>query len=133
MKINDTSALGDKFEQFREGFPATKGKNYLTICDKMILHDQVRAAVDQFLDHLAFASANRLEHEVKVEGARRKFAQLMHVSDDTIATMRNVSDGINAAAWALPLGKGDNVVLTIDAEHPNNIYPWLRQKKQGMF
>ena len=47
------------FERFRRGFPALKRKTYLLVCDKMIPHDRVRAAVDRFPDHLAEASAMR--------------------------------------------------------------------------
>ena len=38
------------FERFRRGVPALKRKTYLSVCDKMIPHDRVRAAVDRFPD-----------------------------------------------------------------------------------
>jgi selenocysteine lyase/cysteine desulfurase len=120
------------FDSFREGFPALKEKTYLSICDKMILHDGVRASVVQFLDHLAMASADRVKHEVRVLTARTKFATLMNVAPATIAATRNVSDGTNSIACAMPWKEGDNVVLTAEAEHPNNVYPWLRRRKQGV-
>jgi selenocysteine lyase/cysteine desulfurase len=120
------------FESFREGFPALKAKTYLSICDKMILHDSVRASVVEFLDHLAMASADRVKHEERVLTARSKFAALMNVAPATIAATRNVSDGTNSIASAMPWKDGDNVVLTAEAEHPNNVYPWLRQRKRGV-
>jgi len=120
------------FEAFRAGFPAFASQTYLSICDKMILHRQVRAAVETFLDHLENASAIRTDHEVKVLTAREKFARLVNVAPETVAATRNVSDGINSVAWAMPWQPGDNVVLTADAEHPNNIYPWLRQRQRGV-
>lgn len=119
------------FESFRAGFPALRTQTYLSICDKMILHDRVRQGVDAFLDHLAMASAGRVEHEVKVVGAREKFARLMKVGSETIAAVRNVSDGINTVAWAIAMEEGDNVVVSADAEHPNNLYPWLRLGRRG--
>ena len=122
----------DSFERFRQGFPALRRLTYLSICEKMILHDEVKKAVDVFLDHLARASANRNDHEVKVHGAREKFARLMNVSLSTIAAKCNVSDGVNTVAWAVPMVEGDNVIITADAEHPNNVYPWLRQKRRGI-
>lgn len=122
----------DSFERFRQGFPALRRLTYLSICEKMILHDEVKKAVDVFLDHLARASANRIDHEVKVHGAREKFARLMNVPLSTIAATRNVSDGVNTVAWAVPMVEGDNVIITADAEHPNNVYPWLRQKRRGI-
>ena len=119
------------FEAFRAGFPALRAQTYLSVCDKMILHDRVRRGVDAFLDHLAMASASRVDHEVKVVGAREKFARLMKVSSDTVAAVRNVSDGINSIAWSVPMAEGDNVVVSADAEHPNNLYPWLRLGRRG--
>jgi selenocysteine lyase/cysteine desulfurase len=129
-----TATTGDPltFEAFREGFPAVKAKTYLSICDKMILHDSVRAAVSEFLDHLAMASADRVKHEERVLTARSKFAALMNVAPATIAATRNVSDGTNSIASAMPWKDGDNVILTAEAEHPNNVYPWLRQRERGV-
>jgi selenocysteine lyase/cysteine desulfurase len=128
IRVKDTTG----FEHFRKGFPALQGQTYLSICDKMILHDDVRASVNQFLDHLAMASANRTDHEVRVTSAREKFARLMNVAPHTIAATRNVSDGTNSIAWAMQWKEGDNVVLTSDSEHPNNVYPWLRMRSRGV-
>lgn len=119
-------------ELFRAGFPVLQSKIYLSICDKMIMHDRVRGAVTEFLDHLAMASANRVDHEVRVVSARKRFAALMNVATETIAATRNVSDGTNSIAWAMPWKPGENVVLTAEAEHPNNVYPWLRLRKRGV-
>lgn len=124
--------LTPDFAHFRAGFPALRDKTYLSICDKMILHDQVRAAVDRFLDHLAAASANRVDHEKRVSASRGLFARLVNVAPETIAAVRNVSDGVNSVANAIDWREGDNVVLTADAEHPNNIYPWLRLRQRGI-
>jgi cysteine desulfurase / selenocysteine lyase len=122
----------DGFAAFRTGFPALTAQTYFSVCDKMILHDRVRAGVDQFLDHLALASANRVGHETKVAGAREKFARLVNAPASAIAAARNVSDGVNSVAWALSMEEGDNVIVTAEAEHPNNIYPWLRQQRRGI-
>ncbi len=120
------------FAQFRDGFPALRTLTYLSICDKTILHDEVRASVNLFLDRLAMASASRSGHEVHVASARAKFARLMNAPVETIAAIRNVSDGANSFAWAMPWRDGDNVVLTAAAEHPNNVYPWLRLRRRGV-
>lgn len=120
------------FAQFRDGFPALRTLTYLSICDKTILHDEVRASINLFLDRLAMASANRSGHEVHVASARAKFARLMNAPAETIAAIRNVSDGANSFAWAMPWRDGDNVVLTAAAEHPNNVYPWLRLRRRGV-
>ena len=121
----------DRFETFRAGFPALREQTYLSICEKMILHDAVRRGVELFLDRLAMATADRDGHEQMVAGARAKFARLMNVEPATVAAVRNVSDGINTVAWAMPMAEGDNVVVSADAEHPNNLYPWLRLGRRG--
>src|SRR5690606_3623747 len=128
----DISTAPLTFSSFRSGFPALAVQTYLSICDKMILHRRVRAAVNEFLDHLEMASANRVQHEVHVASVRRKFAELMNVAPETIAAIRNVSDGTNSIAWSFPWEPGDNVVLTSDCEHPNNVYPWVRQRQRGL-
>jgi selenocysteine lyase/cysteine desulfurase len=56
----------------------------------------------------------------------------MNVAPTTIAAIRNVSDGVNSFAWAMPWREGDNLVVTAEAEHPNNLYPWLRLKRRGV-
>lgn len=120
------------FDTFRAGFPALKTQTYLSIADKMILNDDVRGAIDVYLDRLALASVGRLGHEVTVEAARTKFARLINARPQNIAVTKNVSDGINCVAWSFDKVKGRNAVLCTDVEHPNNIYPWLRQKARGL-
>jgi selenocysteine lyase/cysteine desulfurase len=56
--------------------------------------------------------------------ARALCAQLIGASAAEIALMVNTSYGINLAARALPLQRGD-VVLTHAAEFPANVYPWM--------
>ena len=119
-------------DALRALFPALARTTYLSICDKTILADPVRSNVETFLDRLAQASANRVDHEEMVMASRRKFARLVGAGEDEIAVMRNVSDGINTIATAFPLVEGDNVLLALGAEHPNNIYPWLHQQRRGI-
>jgi cysteine desulfurase/selenocysteine lyase len=78
------------------------------------------------------AAANRSDHETYVLSAKAKFARLVNVPVETVAAIRNVSDGANTFAWAMSWHEGDNVVITAEAEHPNNIYPWLRLKRRGV-
>ena len=60
-----------------------------------------------------------------LNGARSLSARLINAAPDEIALMPNTTTGLNIAARALPLKRGD-VVLTFDREFPANIYPWLR-------
>jgi cysteine desulfurase / selenocysteine lyase len=56
--------------------------------------------------------------------ARELAARLIGAAPDTIALAVNTSSGINLAAFALPLHRGD-VILAPDLEFPANVYPWM--------
>jgi selenocysteine lyase/cysteine desulfurase len=56
-------------------------------------------------------------------------SKMMHCDISEVAITHNVTEGINIAAWALPLQKGDEVVLT-NHEHVGNALPWLNRKRR---
>lgn len=60
--------------------------------------------------------------------ALQRLGELMHCEASEVAITHNVSEGINIAAWALPLKSGDEVILT-DHEHVGNALPWLNRKR----
>lgn len=66
-----------------------------------------------------------------LDTARRLAARLVGAEADEIALMPNTTTGINVAAWALPLSRGD-VILTFDREFPTNVYPWLARGRDGV-
>ncbi len=51
---------------------------------------------------------------------------------DEIAFTKNVSEGLNMVATALPWQAGDNVVVCPELEHPNNVYCWLNLRRHGV-
>ena len=55
---------------------------------------------------------------------RALIATLIGADASDIALTTNTGAGINLAAWGLPLGPGDEVVVP-DSEFPANMYPWL--------
>ncbi len=55
---------------------------------------------------------------------RALVAEMINAPPREIALAINTGAGINLAAWGLPLGPGDGVVVS-DAEFPANMYPWL--------
>ncbi len=59
-------------------------------------------------------------------------AKFVGCSPDEIALTHNVTEGINIAAWSIPLKRGDEVILT-NHEHVGGATPWLhRAKRQGL-
>jgi cysteine desulfurase/selenocysteine lyase len=55
---------------------------------------------------------------------RQLVSELINADEREIALSTNTGAGINLAAWGLPLGTGDEVVVP-DGEFPANMYPWL--------
>jgi selenocysteine lyase/cysteine desulfurase len=63
--------------------------------------------------------------------SRALCARLINAQPTEIAMMVNTSYGLNLAARALPLTRGD-VIVTSDREFPANIYPWMALEKHGI-
>ncbi len=73
------------------------------------------------------AAPHRLGQDEQFETlttARRQLATLIGADVAEIALAANTSAGVNLAAWTLPLGHGDVVVIP-DLEFPANVYPWM--------
>jgi cysteine desulfurase/selenocysteine lyase len=66
-----------------------------------------------------------------LQAARDAAARLINADTGEIALATNTSYGLNLAARALPLQRGEKVVLS-DREFPANVYPWLMLRKQGV-
>ena len=113
-------------------FPVVERCTYLSICDSTVLSRRVRAAVDDFLDHVMYWRETRAVRELRVDGARSKLAELIHASPADVAIIKNVSEGINAIATSIPWRAGDNVVLCAELEHPNNVLPWIHLRRLGV-
>lgn len=113
------------FEAIRKRFPGTREKTYMNVGGRGLLPSESRAALDAHLQLLSEGGVDKEAYFAMVERVRGKFARLINADSDEIAYTKNVSDGLNIIAGALPWKTGDNVVLCRDLEHPNNIYPWL--------
>lgn len=59
-----------------------------------------------------------------LDRCRALVAEMINADEREIALATNTGTGINLAAWGLPIGPGDEVVLP-DGEFPANMYPWL--------
>lgn len=73
------------------------------------------------------AAPYRLSHEEQfavLDACRSGAAAMIGAEESEIALAVNTGAGINLAAWGLPLGDGD-VVVVPDLEFPANVYPWM--------
>jgi selenocysteine lyase/cysteine desulfurase len=66
-----------------------------------------------------------------LQAARDVAARLINADTGEIALATNTSFGLNLAAGALPLTRGDRIVVS-DREFPANVYPWLMLRKRDI-
>src|SRR3989442_6026923 len=126
-------ALRDTFRALRATeFPWTADTVYLNNASIGPIPERTRRALDEFT---AKRTAPHLlpdrELQAGLQAAREAIAGLINAEPCEIALATNTSHGLNLAASALPLKRGD-VALVSDREFPANVYPWLLLKKQGV-
>lgn len=66
-----------------------------------------------------------------LQAARDAAARVINADTGEIALATNTSYGLNLAARALPLTRGDRILVS-DREFPANVYPWLMLRRQGI-
>lgn len=117
----------------REQFPGAERATYLDVAARGLISRPAREALDAFLDQRMHGEADKAWMFDKVEAARSRFAALIGADPVEVAVTKNVSDGINAFAAAIPWQEGDNVVICESLEHPANVFPWHNlAKRQGV-
>ncbi|MEQ8194574.1 MAG: aminotransferase class V-fold PLP-dependent enzyme [Rhodospirillales bacterium] len=117
----------------RSQFPGAEKYVYLEGPARGLLPRAVVETVNRYLEDRMMAEADKGYMFDSVESARTKYASLINAHPDEVTFARNVSDGLNIMAAALPMAPGDNVILCRDLEHPANVYPWLlREKLNGI-
>src|SRR5947199_409022 len=126
-------ALRDQFRALRAAeFPWTADTVYLNNASIGPIPERTRRALDEFT---AKRTAPHLlpdrELQAGLQAARAAVARLLNAEPAETALAPNTSYGLNLAARALPLARGDVVVVS-DREFPANVYPWLLLKKQGI-
>lgn len=126
-------ALRDAFRALRASeFPWTADTVYLNNASLGPLPERTRQVLDEF------NSKRTAPHLLPdrdlfagLQAAREVVARLLNAEVSEIALITNTGYGLNMAARALPLRRGD-VVLLSDREFPQNVYPWMLLKKQGV-
>ncbi len=126
-------AVRDQFRALRAAeFPWTADTVYLNNAAIGPIPERTRRALDEFTSkRMAPHLLPDRELLAGLQAARAGVARLINAETAEIALASNTSHGLNLAARALPLTRGD-VVLVSDREFPANVYPWLLLKKQGV-
>ena len=121
----------DLFPSMAEQFPGSAGVTYLDTAARSLLPLAAKMAVEKHLEDRLLGRADKASMFAAVEEVRGRFADLINAEADEIAISKNVSEGLNIIATAFPWEAGDNVVLCLDLEHPNNVYPWLNLRHRA--
>ncbi len=72
-----------------------------------------------------------LKYEPYIEKLAAEAATLVHCDPSEITYIKNTTEGLNIASEALPLRKGDEVLLGAK-EYPANIFVWQKKQKEGI-
>jgi selenocysteine lyase/cysteine desulfurase len=111
-------------------FPGLAGGPYLDTAARGLLPRSAHAAIAASLDSVLMGRAEKNAMFATVERSRERFARLINARAGEIAITKNISEGLNIIAAALPWKAGDNVVVCRELEHPNNIFPWAGLKRR---
>jgi len=113
-------------------FPWTAATTYLNNASVGPLPERTRLALE------AFNARRTAPHQLPDRdvlamhaAARVAAAELIGAVPEEIALVPSTSVGLNIAARALPLQRGD-IVLVSDREFPANVYPWQALRGQGV-
>ncbi len=118
---------------WRAMFPAAERQTYLNIGSRGIISDAAKKAAERMIEGHWLADMSKEERQPMKVGCREKFARLIHADGPhEVAILKNVSEGINHIATAIEWKAGDNVVLTPELEHSNNIYAWMALRAKGV-
>jgi selenocysteine lyase/cysteine desulfurase len=115
----------------RKEFPAVDRMVYLDCGFQTPLARPVKAAIELFLCEGFETAGPKSVWLDRVEQTRARVARFLGASADQIAFTKNTSESMNIAANALPLRKGDNVLM-IHGDHPNNAYAFLNLQRKGV-
>ena len=113
-------------------FPWADGTVYLNHASIGPLPERTRLVLDEFNRRRAapFLLPDRDLFALLAE-SRRLAARLVGARAEEIGLTVNTGFGLSMAARALPLERGD-IVLVSDKEFPANVYPWLRLADIGV-
>ena len=132
-RMDTDTALHDLSQTWRGRFPAAERQVYLNIGSRGIISDAAKRAADRMIEGHWLSDMPKSERKPMLEGCRAKFAALVKAGGEAeVAVLKNVSEGLNSIATALTWEAGDNVVLTPELEHGNNIYLWRALHERGV-
>src|SRR5579863_6662009 len=119
------------FTALRKEFPVLERKTYLNSGSYCALANDVKAAIEAYMDDRLAVGADWDVWIMKNEAVRGLTAQLLGAAPDEIAVTASVSAGLNALASAIDFTGKRNKVVISDFEFPTNAQIWHAQEPRG--
>jgi len=124
LNLNSYNQKEDEFwRKIRKQFPLTYDRTYFNNGTIGPSPYPVLEAVRTKMDEL-----NTVGEYHGQEISKGPISELVGVSEGEICLTHNTTEGINIVAGGLPIGRGDEIIMT-SHEHAGNALPWLNQKK----
>lgn len=118
----------------RSQFPALKEKTFLDAASVSLAPSSAIEAIQKFLEMAKLCpSRSSTENHILMDGmreeARSLAAKLINAKEEEIALIESTTHGLTIAANAIPLERGDRVILC-DLEFLEVAIPWWQKQKE---
>jgi cysteine desulfurase/selenocysteine lyase len=122
------------FETIRQQFPALTEKVFLDAACVGLAPRAATEAIRKFLDRTLncperSATLNHIAMDECCSRARSQAARLVNAGEDEIALVESTTHGLSISAGALPLVRGDRVLLC-NLEFLEVAIPWCQKQKE---
>ena len=121
------------FSEVRREFRGVEGKVFLDAACVSLAPRRATEAIGEFLRRAEecpekSATLNHIAMDAMRAATRRELAGLISAGEDEIALVESTTQGLTIAAEALPLTRGDRVLVP-DLEFLQVALPWLQKQK----
>ncbi len=119
-------------EKIRDQFSVTRNYAYFRHPAVGALPDPTSTAIRKLVDDMnQNGCLNEKKWRGKIRETRRKAAELLKTRPERIGFVSSTSHGLSWLAEALPLDKGDSVLVP-ECEFPANRFPWEHLQRRGI-
>jgi len=115
----------------RGEFPALARWTHFALAHKAPLPRCAEEAFAAFAKDFRDTAGDRNFSQERIDEARVSLAALVGAAPETLAFVKNTSEGINIVASGLRLEAGDEVIVS-RLEHEANLLPWRRLAERGI-
>jgi selenocysteine lyase/cysteine desulfurase len=131
-KVEPATAPDIDWAAIRLRYPAAGEWVFLNAGSRGLLSESAHAAGAASLAADRLMRPDSPPADVQLAELRGLFERLIKAEAGSVAVTANVSQGLNMVATAIDWRAGDEIVLTSDLEHANNVYLWRALAAKGV-